>query len=594
MKASAAPRGNRTTAAQIPIQRREFVIQMNNKRFTRTLSLLFVLALLIATLAGCGGNKTTVRTLTVSNVTLSAEYQKDDSGNLVLDENGNPKPANSLTANELSQIANMMASVFDPTEFDVQAMLVAAKRGYNMLDPSFDPKADAPDKGTPDLGAAMAVILAANEKAKDSNKVPVLPASINAYDLETLVNAFQTNVSIENKSGFFDTILGWLGKVLSWITNTLCFGSYLAGICVFAVIIEILMLPFAIKQQKNSIKQAQLRPKEMAIRKKYAGRNDQVTMQKMQQEIQEFYQKENFSPFSGCFQLLIQMPIIIALYNIVIDPLHYVLGQANTVSTALNTFYTTAKAAGGMGGTLTETSSIALLSRLREIGVSGLSGLADFEFFSNSAELLESVTPVLGRIPNFNIASINFGLKPSFEAPVLLLVPVLTFATYFLTSKLNRKFMYQPATNAGADERQVACSNSIMDITMPAMSTVFTFMVPALIGVYWIFRSLVGLVKQFIISRVMPLPQFTEEDYKAAAKEMAGKRVVQKSENVGKVRSLHYIDDEDFDDTRERALARQKAIAEREAAEAEAKNKKSEKGIEAAPVKEDDRNNANE
>ena len=90
------------------------------------------------------------------------------------------------------------------------------------------------------------------------------------------------------------------------------------------------------------------------------------------------------------------------------------------------------------------------------------------------------------------------------------IVPVLTFVVYFGSMKLSKKFMYQP-TPAG-DDRQVACSNTMMDVTMPAMSTFFTFMVPALVGVYWMFRSLVGILKQFIMSRVMPMPVFTEED----------------------------------------------------------------------------------
>jgi YidC/Oxa1 family membrane protein insertase len=149
--------------------------------------------------------------------------------------------------------------------------------------------------------------------------------------------------------------------------------------------------------------------------------------------------------------------------------------------------------------------------------------------------------------------------------------------------------MYQPVANAGAEAQQVACSNSMMDITMPLMSTFFTFMVPALVGVYWIFRSFVGLLKQFIISKVMPLPVFTEEDYKAAEREMKSKQSshVNKS-NSGKtraVRSLHYIDDEDFEDTRERGLARKAAIEEKERAEQEKNEQK--KALFSAPMKED-------
>ena len=86
--------------------------------------------------------------------------------------------------------------------------------------------------------------------------------------------------------------------------------NYLFAILLFALVMEILLTPLAIKQQKNQIKQAKLQPKVMAIRKKYAGRNDQATQQKMQQETMEMYQRENFNPASGCVTLLIQLPII--------------------------------------------------------------------------------------------------------------------------------------------------------------------------------------------------------------------------------------------------------------------------------------------
>ena len=85
---------------------------------------------------------------------------------------------------------------------------------------------------------------------------------------------------------------------------------------------------------------------------------------------------------------------------------------------------------------------------------------------------------------------------------------------------------------------------------MPLMSVYICFIVPAAVGVYWIFKSIIGVGKQFIMSKVMPMPRFTEDDFKAAEKEMLGKqpKKITKSENVGKVRSLHHIDDEDYDD----------------------------------------------
>jgi len=443
-------------------------------------------------------------------------------------------------------------------------------------------------EGNPVYKQVMVSVDLAAAKKVIADHAPTITniSGLDENDIINIVEGLEYTVTFETQRGFMYGI----GVVLNWITTYLGFGNYILGICVFAIFLEIILLPLAINRQKNSIRQANLRPKEMAIKNKYKGRNDQVTMQKMQQEIQEFYQRENFSPYSGCLPLLIQLPIIMALYYIVIDPLHYVLGQSSAMSSALSAFYNASRAAGGFGGNLgSSTGTIAMLSDIRAGGVEVLENLKDFLFFSNGTAVYESVSEITNSIPNFNIGPFNFGLIPSFERfDILLLVPVLTFVTYFLTSKLNRKLTYQPAAS-GADDRQVACSNTMMDVTMPLMSTFFTFAVPALVGVYWMFRSIIGMLKQFIIARVMPLPKFTEEDYKRAEKEMAGKRVVKKSENVGRVRSLHYIDDEDFEDTRERALARKAAIEEREREEQAAKAKKTPFG--AAPIKEENKKN---
>ena len=70
-------------------------------------------------------------------------------------------------------------------------------------------------------------------------------------------------------------------------------GSYALTLLLFALVIKLVFLPLGIKQQKNQIKMAALRPKEEVIRKKYAGRTDKATQQKMQQELMELQQKEN-------------------------------------------------------------------------------------------------------------------------------------------------------------------------------------------------------------------------------------------------------------------------------------------------------------
>ncbi len=89
--------------------------------------------------------------------------------------------------------------------------------------------------------------------------------------------------------------LGWIIKISYSLTH-----NYAVALFLFALILQIILFPLGIKQQKNSVKQASLRPKEMAIRKKYAGRTDKPTQQKLNQEIMELYQRENLNPVGGC------------------------------------------------------------------------------------------------------------------------------------------------------------------------------------------------------------------------------------------------------------------------------------------------------
>lgn len=371
----------------------------------------------------------------------------------------------------------------------------------------------------------------------------------------------------------FDIIQVPVGYVLRFF-NSIMGNQYILSLLVFAVLIELVMIPFAIKQQKNSIKQASLRPKEMAIRKKYAGRDDQPTQQKMQQEIQDLYQKEGYNPMGGCLPMLIQLPVLLLLYNVVVDPFKYICGLPKEVATkALDIVIAVkdldAKTVEHLTQEVNSGRTIELVSYIKEIGVEAFSSIPGFEAAIEAHPL-----------PDLSYFGVNFGLKPPFfdniPGPgeglqyILLAVPVVTFLVYFFSSKITRKLTYQPTT---ADNPQVGCSNKIMDIIMPLFSVYITFLTPAVVGVYWIFKSILGVVKQFIMKKAMPIPTFTEEDYKAAEKELNARS--EKTSKVAKsgrvVRSLHHIDDEDFEDTRDAALKHKEALAAQEAADAEAK-----------------------
>ena len=308
-----------------------------------------------------------------------------------------------------------------------------------------------------------------------------------------------------------DLINKGLGWVLKFCSN-LAGDNYLFAILVFAIIVEIVLIPFGILQHRNSIKQARLRPKEMAIRKKYAGRDDKPTQQKMAQEIQELYQKEGYNPMSGCLPLLIQFPLLIALYNVVIDPLKYICGlSSDTVSRISLTVNALSGEAAATGK-----NTMSLLGRIKEYGYDA--------FRSAGADFTEEV---FNSMPNLDVFGVfDLSLAPTtaigslFKDPttwLIVAIPVITFFAYFFSMKITRKFSYQPTLDT--QQAQTGCSNKTMDIMMPLLSVYIAFVSPAALGVYWIFKSLLGVVKQIALYYAMPIPKFTAEEYKSAEKE---------------------------------------------------------------------------
>ena len=375
---------------------------------------------------------------------------------------------------------------------------------------------------------------------------------------------------------FINKPLGMLLKLFSdWFG-----GNYLVAILIFALATELILLPFGIKQQKNSIKQARLRPKELAIRKKYAGRDDKPTQQKMAQEIQELYQKEGYNPMSGCLPLLIQLPLLFALYGVITQPLQYICGLSNDAVSQI----------AAITGTDITKGTMTLLKPINDLGANALEVFKNVDGFNQG---------VIDSLPNLSVFGVDLSTLPSdcfnlqsittVAGWIILLVPVATFFSYFFSTKIIRKLSYQPVNDA--QQAQMGCSNKVMDIAMPLMSVFFAFTVPAALGIYWTFKSLVGILKQFILAKAMPLPKFTEEDFKAAEKEVGGrieKQPVTKSGRV--VRSLHHIDDEDFEDTAEAARAHKEALEAQEAADKQAKQGGAKKKlIDGAVLKDDDR-----
>lgn len=346
--------------------------------------------------------------------------------------------------------------------------------------------------------------------------------------------------------------MGYILRFAYSLTN-----NYMLAILLFALVMEILLLPIAIKQQKNQVKQASLAPKTNAIRKKYAGRNDQATQQKMQEEMMAMYQAEKFNPAGGCLPLLIQLPIIMCLYNVIVNPMRYL---CNVPKEQITNLINALKEPLGLS---MRNQQIEIINHLREVGV---------QDYLEYAPALEHAV-----LPNFKVGPLDLSEIPTLSLNWLIVIPILTFVVMVASQKITQHYTYQAPETKDA---QNALSMKIMTWTMPLLTVYIEFQMSAAIGVYWVFRQVLYTVERIVLAKMMPIPQFSEEDYKEAERQANLSKKQLKKENK-QVRSLHHIDDEEY------------LAAHPDKAEAQAEWEAQNGGASSAKEKEDGKTSAN-
>lgn len=346
-----------------------------------------------------------------------------------------------------------------------------------------------------------------------------------------------------NFSSFWDIFAIPFGYVMQFF-NKISGGHYLISLFLFALAIKLITLPFGIKQQKTQIKGAMLRPKMMMIEKKYAGRNDRVTQQKKQQEMMELQQKEGYSPLSGCLPLLIQFPILIALYRIIRMPLKYCVGLADGVVLKLyNALYPDHVVEAFKK--IPDAAHIEMIGQLKE-----------------QPDVLREIAEIgVEKLPNYNIfGKINLGLRPAFNVAekldgnkwnlFLLIIPFLCGGLALLTTWLSRKLNDNGLNQQMAQQQKT--SMFLMNITMPLLQLWIAFGVSGAVGIYWVYTSILGIIQILVLAKVMPLPKYTDEEIRMMQREMKknggpGQRTITGTsvDENGKPKSLHYVDDDD-------------------------------------------------
>lgn len=331
------------------------------------------------------------------------------------------------------------------------------------------------------------------------------------------------------------TPFGYLMRFLYQWTN-----NYALSLLIFALAVKLVLLPLTVHQRKSSVTQARLRPKEMAIRKRYLGRNDAEAKLQMATEIQAMYKEEHFNVAGGCLPLLIQFPIIIALYNIVRDPLTHISRlTADTVTAIQSKALELIKA-----GELTISGATAESTVLTEIQLSAA--------LKTAPDAFAGLVPADMVLPDFTLFGIDMSVNPTFALGAIIIFPILAGVFQWLTSFVMNKFMPAPTTAQNEDKPAEAESAEralkTMNFTMPIVTVFIGFSLPAIMSLYWIYQSILGIIFTVITYKLMPLPVYTPEEIAAIEAEMNKDYVpipVPKAGSSSNGRSLHNIDDDD-------------------------------------------------
>ena len=254
------------------------------------------------------------------------------------------------------------------------------------------------------------------------------------------------------------------------------------SIIIFTIVIYLLLMPLTIKQQKFSKLSAKMNPELQAIQKRYKDKKDNDSMMAMNAETKAVYAKYGVSPSGSCLQLLIQMPILFALYRVIYNMPAYVTRIRDAFGVIADSIIASGK--------VSEIQNLKVAAAYaRNFAIDERNAVIDVLYVMNNKDLAAYATgheDVLEQISHFNnFLGINIANSPSFMISdawnaeggpqilliiAALLIPLLSAFTQWLNVK-------------------------------PIMSAVFCFTLPSGMGLYWIVGAVVRSIQQVLINK---------------------------------------------------------------------------------------------
>ncbi len=291
-------------------------------------------------------------------------------------------------------------------------------------------------------------------------------------------------------------IAEFLVKILGYIMLG-CYSllkNYGLSIILFTLFTKVILFPVSLLTQKNSIKMVKMQPELDAIKIKYIDDKDKFTDAQL-----ELYKKFKYNPFMDTLPLIIQIILVLGLIKVVYRPLLYVLDMDAGIVDKLNTWLTDT-----LG--ITDAGSVYQIEIIKQIQ----SGKTPAGI---PADIIETIR-------NFDITflGINLGMTPSLHGNYsLLIIPLLAGVSAVIMCMAQNRINVLQLTQSGAGK--VAET-----VFMVAFSTYFAFLVPAGVGLYWIFGNLFAILAMAAVNAVMPPKKYIDYDYLVKVKAQKKKK----------------------------------------------------------------------
>lgn len=358
----------------------------------------------------------------------------------------------------------------------------------------------------------------------------------------------------QNSTPIFKYIVWILGKIMEGIFTVIdAIGIPNIGLAIilFTIVVNLLMLPLTIKQQKFSKLSAKMSPELNAIRDKYKGKTDQNSQMAMNNDMQAVYAKYGVSPTGGCGYMLIQMPILFALYRVIYAMPAYVGKIGDTFRVLADKIIATDNGAWLMeSGSESITNTVSMYGQsmtkgdlqngivdvLNRLSSTDMATVAEQYGLSNLRFEDQLILGQEGLINTYNnFLGLNVGDSPwhimqdAFSQGAWLLVlgalaiPVLSALTQWINTKL---IPQQNTDDKNMDETaaQMQSTMKTMNTIMPLMSAYFCFSLPAGMGIYWVAGSVVRSIQQVVINKHIDSLDFDtiiEQNAEKSAKKIA-------------------------------------------------------------------------